>query len=316
MPQKLIIDLDAGIGDAVAAVVALLDPELDVLALTATAGCVSGETATKNLQAIVEQLDPPKRPRIGAASADLGRGAPRGSDAFDRIVALNGPTGLGDCRFDVAELHNRRESSKMLIDLVRANPHEIKLLTLGPLFNVSAACEREPDFLNLLEGLYCLGGTLIEGGDVTATAEFNVYLDPEAAKSVLGSTEAKWLIPLDVSGRVVLPFETYNRIAHTPTRGAQLLAQFLPYAFRSHHQYLGVEGVLLREITALGAISRPQYFRTQSGAVDVELTGELTRGMTVFDRRPLSAAAPNVTVVTEVDAPGMLEYIHQVLNLA
>src|SRR5262245_16751761 len=101
------IDLDPGIGDAVAAVLAMLDPEIDLLALTATAGCVTGKVATRNLHGILAQVDPPKWPRIGAAEAVP---AARRPLLGKELEELNGPTGLGDLEIVAPELHHRHES--------------------------------------------------------------------------------------------------------------------------------------------------------------------------------------------------------------
>lgn len=309
MVRKLIIDLDPGIGDAMAVVLALLDPELDVVALTATPGCVPGQAATKNLQAIVDQLDPPKWPRVGAAPRIASDQESPAAPLCSEFNALNGPSGLGDCRFQTAELHHPHDASKLLVDMVRTYPHQITLLTLGPLGNVAAACERAPEFLSLLEGLVCLGGSVAEGGDVTAAAEFNIASNPEAARIVFRAPETKTLIPLDVTNRVILTFEHFNRLATASSRGAVFLAQLLPYSFRAHHQFFGVEGILLREVAALAAIAQPQLFRTQRMAVDVETRGELTRGMTVFDRRQFLVRDATVNVATEVETQGVLDYV-------
>lgn len=312
MARKLIIDLDPGIGDALATVLALQDPDIDLIALTATSGCVDGQMATKNLQAIVEQVDPPKWPRIGSPLvASLAPEHPAALNVAD-FSRLNGPHGLGDCRFEVADLHHRHESSKVLTDLVRGAPHEVTLLTLGPLTNVAAACERMPEFLAQLEDLVCLGGCMADGGDITAAAEFNMYVNPDAARAVFLSPESKTIVPLDVTSKVVLTFEHFNRLETATSRGANFLRQLLPYAFRAHHQFLGMEGLLIREAVALAAITRPQLFRTERLPVDVETRGELTRGATIFDRRR-SAAAPNANVVTDVDVQGILDYVASLL---
>src|SRR5579863_7203792 len=140
--RKLIIDLDPGIGDAVAAALAMVDPDFDVLALTATAGIVPGSIATRNLHAIVAQVDPPKWPRIG--SAPVAPALERSTFHSVRnenkatLAALSGPAGLGDMELFVPELHHRHEAWKVLVDTVKANPHEVTLLTLGPLTNVAA----------------------------------------------------------------------------------------------------------------------------------------------------------------------------------
>lgn len=312
MARKLIIDLDPGIGDAVVAVLAMLDPDIDLLALTACAGSVSGKVATRNLHGIVAQVDPPKWPRIGSTEGvDLG---PQGASHRAELESLNGPTGLGDLEIVAPELHHRHESSKVIIDIVRSNPYQVTLLTLGPLSNVAAACERVPDFLSLLGGLVCLGGSVAAGGDVTTTAETNIFLDPEAARSVLASPEAKTLVPLDTTNTTVMTYENFHRISVGNSRGTVFLKQLLPFYFRAHHQFLGVEGIWLREVVALAAVVRPNLFRVQPLQVDVELQGELTRGMTVFERRQQFFGKSNAAVALEVDTQGVVDYMTQLLR--
>lgn len=311
MARKLIIDLDPGIGDAVAAVLAMLDPEIDLLALTATAGIVSGETATRNVHGIVASVDPPKWPRIGSAppSAGLQR-----SGFEPGLNALNGKTGLGDLDIFAPELHHRHESSKVLIDTVRAHPHEVTLLTLGPLTNVAAACERAPDFMDALGGLVCLGGSVAVGGDITAAAETNVYLNPEAARSVLASPQAKTLIPLDATNATIITYETFTRISDGRSPASRFLKQVLPFYFRAHHQFLGMEGIRLREVVALATIARQGLCQTHSLPVEVEVLAGLTCGVTVFERRTHVTGKSNASVALEVDPQGVVDYMTQLLK--
>lgn len=314
MPQKLIIDTDPGIGDALALTLALLDPEIDLVGITPTPGCVSGQDASHNVQAIVGWLDPPKWPRTGwtdgPATTTLVSGCPN-----PRI--LNGRTGLGDLATPVAEPHQRHESAKVLIDLVRTHPHELTLLTLGPLANLELAQERYPHLLAELNGLVVLGGTMTHTGDVTATAEFNIYSAPEAARSVLTSPASKTIVPLDVTAPVVLSYSQYDRLSvEKHSRLGLLLEQTLPFAFRAYHEHLGIEGFPLAEVVALAAVTSPQMFQRKSLPVDIETHGELTRGMTVFDRRRHSPAQPNVDVLTEVDPQTIFDFLGRSLRRA
>lgn len=312
MPQKLIIDADPGIGDALAIALALLDPEFDVVGITPTAGCTSGESAAHNVQAIVGLLDPPKWPRMGwsdgppSTSVLLGGPNPQ---------VLNGRAGLGDFESPVAEPHQRHESAKLLIDLVRSAPHELTLLTLGPLTNLELAQERHPELLSELKGLMILGGNICESGDITPVAEFNVYAAPEAARTILTSPATKTLVPLDVTAPVMLTFAQYARLIQDQDSPlSRLLEQTLPFAFRAYHEHLGVEGFPLAEVVALAAIASPQMFERETMAVDVETQGELTRGMTVFDRRRCSSSQPNIDVLTRVDPQRVSDFLARSLR--
>lgn len=310
MAQKLIIDADPGIGDALAIALAVLDPELDVLAVTGTAGCVSGPVATHNIQAIVEFIDPPKWPRLGTAESEVGCTGRGRADGASLPVLLNGEGGLGDFEFNVAELHHPHNSTRLMIDIVRSHPNEVTLLTLGPLTNVELAMERAPDFLGLVNRLVCMGGAVGCGGDVTAAAEFNIFANPTAARNVLLSPATKTLVPLDVSRQVVLTFGQFDRMQSQSNSGlSRLLARLLPFAFRSYHEHLGIEGIRLNEVAALAAISQQRLFEYEPVAIDVEVQGELTRGMTVFDRRGVAQWQTNIEVVSDIDSQGVLDYL-------
>lgn len=214
MPRKLIIDADPGIGDALAIAVAALDPNIDLIGVTASSGCVSGMVATQNILTVIESVDPDKHPRLGASTASrpIFRQGGVEPPGFLDPLRLNGNYGLGTAEIPMAQLHNQRESAKLMIDLVKNNPHEVTLLTLGPLSNVAIACELAPDFLDSLQRLVCLGGSVGVGGDVTAAAEFNIFADPVSAQSVLQSAATRTLVPLDVSNKTVLSFDQFDRL--------------------------------------------------------------------------------------------------------
>jgi inosine-uridine nucleoside N-ribohydrolase len=310
MTRKLVLDLDPGIGDAIAALVALADPQIELLALTATAGSTSAAVATQAVQALVQLADPPRWPRIGAAiEADPPDLA---CEEFMRLQAeLQGPSGLGELRPTVPELHSRRESPRLLVELVREFPHEVTLVTLGPLTNLAAACDRAPEFLSLLAGLVIVGGAGREGGDVTATAEFNMARDPAAARRVLATDEVRTLIPLDATSPLGLTSEDCQLLMAGPGPLCELLRKLLPFSLRQHHDVLGMECVPIREAAAVALVSRPYLFQSSRIAVEVEVAGELTRGMTVFDQRtgPLAHGTANTNVVTEIDEAGLVAYL-------
>ncbi|MED5448227.1 MAG: nucleoside hydrolase, partial [Planctomycetota bacterium] len=223
--QKLVIDANPGIGDALAIVLALRDPGVEVLGLTATAGRVAGPVATRNIQAVIDAIDPFRRPRVGSSS---GASSPLASTA-----SLDGPNGLGGWDVPVVELHQRHESARLLVEIVRDQPHEVTLLTLGPLTNVSLASEMAADFFDLLGGLVCLGGAVGVGGDVSAVSEFNVLASAESARRVLVCPTIKTLVPLDVSRRLVMSPDQYRRLRErVDGRLAELLDGLVPHWFR------------------------------------------------------------------------------------
>lgn len=319
MPRKLIIDADPGIGDALAIALAALDPNIDLIGVTAASGCVSGMVATQNIFSVIESVDPDKHPRLGASTASRpnfrqGNAEPPG---FLDPLRLNGNYGLGTAEIPVAQLHNQRDSAKLMIDLVRNFPHEVTLLTLGPLSNVAVACELAPDFLDSLQRLVCLGGSVGVGGDVTAAAEFNIFSDPMSAQLVLQSAATRTLLPLDVSEKTILTFDQFDRLKQGRKYALRwFFDDLIPFALRVHHEDLGLEGLPLREVTALAQIAEPRHFTSTEMSLEIELQGTLTRGATIFDRRGLERWQNNIDVVDSVDPHGVLDYLAQVAQNA
>ena len=306
LAQKIIIDADPGIGDAFAVLAALVDPSLDVVGLTATAGSVSGIQATRNLQYLIDLIDPVKHPRVG--QSELPAVSPPG-DIPTRHCFL-GRHGLGDVDVAVPDLHHRRESAKLIVDLVHEFPHEVRLLTLGPLTNVAIACELEPELPNLLEGIVCLGGVNSVSGDVTAVAEFNMWADPEAAATVFRLHTAKILVPLDTSGMAVLTFEDVDLLSDLieDTTNCHDLSSMLQFSIRANRQELAFEGIALHSLVALAVAARAEPFSLEAIRADVETSGHLTRGMTVIDRRRVFNGQTNVDLVSSVDEHGVVDY--------
>lgn len=306
MGRKIILDVDPGVPDALALCMALYDPRLEVAAVTATGGNVNALQATLNVQALVEQFDPPRWPRVGAASAD-------------QLLATDGREFWGDdglCGADirVAELHNPHPAVKLITDAIKSAPGEVTLVACGPLSNVAAALQREPDLANQIGHLFIVGGTYAGPGNVTATAEFNIFCDAEAARAVFLAPVTKTLLPLDVSSRVVLRYDLLDSLPPPESRVGKILRAILPAAFMMSHQRLGVEGLLAPEAVAIVGILHPEFLTTERRYCDVELNGELTRGTTVIDRRPVSPHGPNTDVVVDINTEAVLECIVRALH--
>jgi inosine-uridine nucleoside N-ribohydrolase len=278
MARKIILDVDPGVDDAVAL-------------------CL----ATENVQAIVEQLDPPRLPRLGAAA----------SDQILRADArhLFGVNGLCGAHFAVAQRHHRHSSVKVICDEVRAAPGEVTIVATGPLSNIAAALQQQPELAALVGHLIILGGTLAGPGNVTAAAEFNIYCDAEAARAVFHSPITKTLIPIDLTSRIVLNLDVLERIPDGSSKRGELLRQILPGAFRAYRQHLGLEGIRLHDTVAVVAALRPELFTMERMHGDVETEGTLTYGATVFDRRHLPESPPNMDVAVDMDANAVTELI-------
>jgi purine nucleosidase len=301
MARKIILDVDPNIDALVALCLALFEPEIEIVAVTATAGSVSAQHATRNVQAIIEQLDPPRFPRIGVArETDKGH--------LGNLRTLYGANGLGDTVLEVSELHHQHPSEKVICEEVRKAPDDVTIISLGPLTNIARALAREPDLAGLVGQIHIMGGGL-NVGDVTPVAQFNIYCDPESAQAVFHSATTKTLIPLDVTQQVIMTYDQMDEVPDITTPSGKLLRTLLPYLFRSHHMMLGLEGIHLHHAVAFVAALHPELFKTEAMSGDVETLGELTLGATVFDRREHPQWRANMDVATEVDASAVMDCI-------
>ena len=309
MSQKIIIDADPGIADALAVLVAFADPAIDVMGLTAVSGSVSGIQATRNLHYLIGLADPLRHPRVGQSDS-VESAAEHSPLGMPSQQSLNGRMGLGEVHPLVPDLHNRRESSKLIVELVRAHPQEIRIVTFGPLTNLARAFDLDPDLPLLLNGLICLGGVTRANGDVTSTAEFNMWSDPQAARTVMRSPVGKIIVPLEVSNGPGLTFEGIDRLSglipSTPV--GEFVIGLLQFAVRANRQFLPREEVPISAAAALAIAAHATKFVTETVALDVETTGELTAGMTIVDRRPFALRQTNAEIVTQLDVPSVIDY--------
>jgi inosine-uridine nucleoside N-ribohydrolase len=295
MARKVIIDCDPGIDDAVALCMALFDPRLEVVAVTATAGNVAAEQASRNVQVIIDQLDPPRYPRVGTATPAENAPPIDGRQ-------LNGEDGLGNTGFAVSQLHHQHPSEKIICDEVRAAPEQVTIIALGPLTNIARAFQRDPALPTMVDRIIIMGGSVTGIGNITPAAEFNIFYDPPSARAVFRSLTTKTLIPLDVTRQVPLTIGLLEELPDEQSRAGAFLHRIVQFAFRAFHQHLGQESIYLHDAIALLAAVQPELFDTTEMAGDVETTGELTTGATIFDRRPKSDWRSNMEVATEVDA--------------
>lgn len=315
MVQKLIIDADPGIGDALTVLTAMGDPSVELLAVTASAGIVSGLQATRNLQYLIELVNPVRYPRIGQCNLPAFI-----NDAMPEIAelsrSLNGHDGLGQTDVGIADLHNRRESDKLIVDLVREYPGEVRLLTLGPLSNLFLAADRDPQLSGHLHSVVSLGGSTHAAGDVTASAEFNIWADTQAACAVCSLPIHKTLVPLEISDKPVLGFDDLNTLCRSlkPTPVGSFVSRLLQFAVRGYRDHEAQEGIPLHGVSALAVAAGVEAFQAESAYIDIETAGELTQGMTVVDHRHIRAGRSNFEVVSSIDDAGVVDYFTRAIR--
>jgi inosine-uridine nucleoside N-ribohydrolase len=305
MAQKVVLINDPGIDGAFAIALALNDPELEIVGMLATAGNVSADQATKNLRIVLDQLDPPRLPRLGAApEVDYGIDGTK----------LHGPLGLGNTDFPCASLHHLPASEKVLAELVRQFPGELTVICMGPATVLELAFDIHPDLPESIKRIVLVGGSLQEPGNAGPVSEFHFFCDPKAARRVVRSKAAVTVIPLDVMRKVLYSPTDLLGEATALSPAYHFLRQVVPFGIAATSNLYGIEGFHLKDVLGIVAVALPAATHAKHMHVDVELHGELTRGMSVFDRRSWEKTTPNVNVIVEADYTEVRRYINRTIG--
>jgi purine nucleosidase len=320
--QRLMIDVDTGIDDALALLYACASPEADIVAVTCVAGNVDARQVAANTLAVLELAG------RGDVEVALGQEVPL---VRPRMTAqeTHGPKGIGYAELpEAARLLSDRNAADLIIAESRARPNEITMITLGPLTNLAVALVREPELPRLLRGLVMMAGSYRSSGNRAPTTEWNVAVDPEAMQLVLSGWAAHTAVPrpialgLDVTERAKLMpdhLAELSRRAGVPASSDVLtfVGDALRFYMEFHTKYDGFYGAFIHDALAVAAALDPSLVRTESVTVEVELGGFYTTGETVTDWRRRWNREPNLDVGMEVDnAEFFRRFIDRVGGLA
>jgi purine nucleosidase len=301
----VILDVDTGVDDALAIMLAVRLPELTVLGITTVSGNVPVERCTANSLLVLEMLEMPDLSVVSGASAPIARAAIRAAEVY-------GTDGLGGvtARYPAPARRARPGAVEFLLDMIRRFPEELTLIATGPLTNVARAIQKDPDAMRHLGDVTVMGGAIRVPGNVGPTTEFNFAADPEAAAIVLGAGLPIRLVPLDVTEQVVLTRQTVEK-ARGVGRLQAFLSEMTAATMAFHREVEGIDGMFLHDPLAVAVVADPSLARTKPMAVAVERRGELTSGMAVADLRRRTRATPNVTVCVEVETARFLHIFAQ-----
>jgi purine nucleosidase len=295
--QPILIDTDPGQDDAVALLLALASPELEVVGVTTVAGNVPLTHTSRNALKVCEL----------AGRTDLGVYA--GSDRPMRrplVTAeyVHGPSGLdgADLPDPTTSLRPEHAVDFMVETIHRTN--DLTICTLGPLTNLATAIERDPTIVDRIGRVVMMGGSFSEGGNRTPAAEFNIYVDPHAADIVFSSGLPLVLLPLDVTHQVLILPAFLEQLRNVGTRVADVVAGWLEFFERYDLERYGARGGPLHDPCVVAYLLRPGLFDGKDCHVAIETRSELTMGMTVVDWWGATGLPANCRVVRSVDAPG------------
>ncbi|MBT9245305.1 nucleoside hydrolase [Gemmobacter fulvus] len=304
-PRKIIIDTDPGQDDAVAILLALASPEdLEVLGLTAVAGNVPLPLTQKNARIICELAGKPEIRVFAGCDAPLSR---------DLVTAehVHGKTGLdGPQMADPVMPLQDQHAVDFIIDTLRREPaHTVTLCPLGPLTNIATAFLRAPDIMARVQQIVLMGGAYFEVGNITPTAEFNIYVDPEAADIVFKSGAPIVVMPLDVTHKALTTrarIEAFRGLGSEPGR---MVAEWTDFFERFDMQKYGSEGAPLHDPCVIAYLIRPELFTGRHINVAIETQSDLTLGMTVADWWGVTDRPANALFIGDLDAEGFYQLL-------
>lgn len=297
-PRKIIIDTDPGQDDAVAILLALASPdELQVLGITAVAGNVPLALTQKNARIICELAGHPQTRVFAGCDAPLLRKLVTAEHVHGK-TGLDGPQ-MADPVMPLQDQH----AVDFIIDTLRNEPpHSVTLCPLGPQTNIATAFQRAPDIIARVQQIVLMGGAYFEVGNITPAAEFNIYVDPEAADIVFKSGAPIVVMPLDVTHRALTNrarIEAFRALGNEPGR---MVAEWTDFFERFDMQKYGSEGAPLHDPCVIAYLLRPDLFSGRHINVAIETQSDLTLGMTVADWWGVTDRPANALFIGSVDA--------------
>ncbi|WP_279480066.1 nucleoside hydrolase [Aureimonas sp. SK2] len=295
--RKIIFDTDPGQDDAIAILAALGSPELDVLGIVAVAGNVPLHFAAANARRIAELAGRPDIPVHAGAERPFLR-------PLVTAEHVHGQTGLdGPDLPPPANPLREGHGVDFIIDTVRAHPEKsVTIAALGPLTNIALALLKAPDIAGRLEGIVLMGGAYFEVGNVTPTAEFNIYVDPEAAASVFASGVDITVLPLDVTHQMHSTPARVEAFRALGNKSGAAVAAMLSFSEVYDLQKFGWDGAPLHDPCVTAYLVRPEIFEGRRVNIEVETGSPLTRGMTVVDYWGVTDRPKNAFFVRSGDA--------------
>jgi purine nucleosidase len=304
MTQPIIIDTDPGQDDAVAILLALASQELEVLGITAVAGNVPLALTEVNARKICELAGKTDVKVYSGAIRPMLRTLVTAEHVHGR-TGLDGPV-LPEPKMKLEKQH----AVDFIIETLMERPAgTVTLCVLGPMTNIGLALVREPRIASRIKRIVAMGGGFFEGGNVTPTAEFNIYVDPQAARLVFESGIPITLIPLDCTHQALTTKARVEKFRVMKNKTGPATAQLLDFFERFDEQKYGTDGGPLHDPCVIAWLLQPDLFTSRDVNVSVECESELTMGMTVIDWWRVTERKANATVCRGINADGFFELL-------
>jgi purine nucleosidase len=280
--QPIILDVDMGVDDALAIMLALQSPEVELLGISTVFGNVPLNQATRNALQVLELMGRDEIPVYVGAGEPL-------VHKLVHAAAVHGESGLGDAVLPDPEMLPAGNALDFLIEGIQARPGEVIVVATGPLTNLALVEKKQPGILDQARRVLVMGGALAEAGNITPVSEFNSFADPHAFHQLIKAKTNMSLIPLDVTHQLGLAAETIAaRLAGRDDAIARFIRESTRTVIAFEQEHYNYAGVHLHDPAAVALGIDSSLFEMETLVLDVETMGELTTGQVVVDRRPFS----------------------------
>lgn len=287
--KQIIIDTDPGHDDALAIILLEKSGLVDIRTITTVAGNSSLKNVTNNARYIIDLVN-------GSMPIYSGSEKPLVRDLVKANV--HGDSGLDGATITKKEPLKGLAVDK-IIEIVKNNPGKISILMIGPETNIAKAIQKEPNLPKLVKEFIIMGGAINCPGNKSRTAEFNIFVDPEAAEIVFNSRAKIVLIPLDVCNQIILTLEDFKSLKKGNLYKPIIL--MMKKFIKGINKFEKIKGALVYDALAAYYLINSKAYSLIKADIRIETKGEYTRGMSVMDKRVYSSKDYNVNLVTKIN---------------
>ena len=309
MTKRIILDCDPGHDDAMAILLAYGTPEVSLAAITTVAGNHPLPLTTLNARRVCTLAGITDVPLAAGCAAPLVR-------SLVTAQEIHGTEGLEGHQWSEPSVQAVPDHAvDVIIYLVMAEPGEITLVPIGPLTNIAMALRKEPRIVERAREVVLMGGSYT-GGNITPAAEFNIYVDPEAAAMVFAAGWPVTMIGLEVTRQASATEAIFSRLAALDSPVARAVVGMLRFYQDQQRREVGVNEPPVHDPCAVARVARPELVTCRDAHVGVELAGKFTAGMTVVDFRGRAGSRPNARVGVDLDLAGFWDLFVDSLRAA
>ena len=306
--QRIIVDTDPGIDDALAILLLAASPEISLEAITVTHGNTTVEKCASNALQLVELAGLTHVPVALGASTPLVR-------ELGIAEETHGDGGLGYAVLPRSSTQlYPKHAVDLIIDLIHKYPNEITMLCIGPMTNLALAMRRDPSIVPLIKRVVSMAGTIHYPGNATPSSEYNVFCDPHAYDIVVRAGFDLTVVPLDVTYQCLFQKSHIARMTTARPEIVKFIEDSTRFYMEFHDEYQNIDGCAINDPLAAAILVRPDLVELLDYHMTVELSGKHARAKTSVDHFKAMGFAPNTKVAMKVNVEGFMDFFIERIN--